>query len=122
MGIDPYPTPEERLRALAAGRASVLASLAQQLQSGALERSTLDRETYLLVRLAALVATDAAAVSYPAHLGGPGEEPGLPVPKIIGVFGAIAPLVGSARVLSAASRLDRAGLLPAEPRRITPSG
>jgi 4-carboxymuconolactone decarboxylase len=121
MGIEPYPTPEDRLRALAAGQASVLASLAQQLQSGALERSTLDRETYLLVRLAALVATDAAAVSYPAHLGGPGE-PGLPVPKIIGVFGAIAPLVGSARVLSAASRLDRAGLLPAEPRRITPSG
>jgi 4-carboxymuconolactone decarboxylase len=121
MGIEPYPTPEDRLRALAAGQASVLESLAQ-MQSGALERSRLDRETYLLVRLAALVATDAAAVSYPAHLGGPGEEPGLPVPKIIGVFGAIAPLVGSARVLSAASRLDRAGLLPAEPRRITPSG
>ena len=121
MGIEPYPTPEDRLRALAAGQASVLESLAQ-MQAGTLERSGLDRETYLLVRLAALVATDAAAVSYPAHLGGPGEEAGLPVPKIIGVFGAIAPLVGSARVLSAASRLDRAGLLPAEPRRITPSG
>ena len=73
------------------------------------------------MRLAALVATDAAPVSYPAHLGGPGE-PGLPVAKIIGVFGAIAPFVGSARVLSAASKLDLAGLLPAGPRRITPSG
>jgi 4-carboxymuconolactone decarboxylase len=120
MSIEPYPTPEDRLRALAAGQASVLESLAQ-MQSGALERSRLDRETYLLVRLAALVATDAAPVSYPAHLAGPGE-PGLPVAKIIGVFGAIAPFVGSARVLSAASRLDRAGLLPAGPRRITPSG
>jgi 4-carboxymuconolactone decarboxylase len=120
MGIEPYPTPEDRLRALAAGQASVLESLAQ-MQSGALERSSLDRETYLLVRLAALVATDTAAVSYPAHLGGPGE-PGLPVAKIIGVFGAIAPLVGSARVLSAASKLELAGLLPAGPRRITPSG
>jgi 4-carboxymuconolactone decarboxylase len=120
MGIEPYPTPEDRLRALAAGQASVLESLAQ-MQSGALERSRLDRETYLLVRLAALVATDAAAVSYPAHLGGRGE-PGLPVAKIIGVFGAIAPLVGSARVLSAASKLDLAGILPAGPPRITPSG
>jgi alkylhydroperoxidase/carboxymuconolactone decarboxylase family protein YurZ len=120
MGIEPYPTPEDRLRALAAGQASVLESLAQ-MQSGALERSRLDRETYLLVRLAALVATDAAAVSDQAHLGGPGE-PGLPVAKIIGVFGAIAPFVGSARVLSAASKLDLAGLLPAGRRRITPSG
>ena len=120
MSIEPYPTPEDRLRALAAGQASVLESLAQ-MQSGALERSRLDRETYLLVRLAALVATDAAPVSYPVHLGGPGE-PGLPVAKILGVFGAIAPIVGSARVLSAASRLDLAGLLPAGPRRITPSG
>jgi hypothetical protein len=49
-------------------------------------------------------------------------EPGLPVTKIIGVFGAIAPLVGGARVLSAASKLDLAGLLPPRPRRITPSG
>jgi len=120
MSIEPYPTPEDRLRALAAGQASVLESLAQ-MQSGALERSRLDRETYLLVRLAALVATDAAPVSYPAHLGGPGE-PGLPVAKILGVFGAIAPIVGSARVLSAASKLDLAELLPAGPRRITPSG
>ena len=45
MSIEPYPTPEDRLRALAAGQASVLESLAQ-MQSGALERSRLDRETY----------------------------------------------------------------------------
>ena len=120
MGIEPLPTPEDRLRALAAGQASVLEPLAR-MQTGTLERSGLDRETYLLVRLAALVATDAAPVSYSAHLDAPGG-PGLPVAKIIGVFGAIAPLVGSARVLSAASKLDLAGLVPLGPRRITPSG
>jgi 4-carboxymuconolactone decarboxylase len=121
MSIEPHPTPEDRLRALAAGQASVLESLAQ-MQAGTLERSGLDRETYLLVRLAALVATDAAPVSYRAHLGAPGG-PGLPVARIVGVLGAIAPLVGSARVLSAASKLDLAGLLlPAKPPRITPSG
>ena len=85
MGIEPYPTPEDRLRALADGQTSVLESLAA-MQVGDRERSRLDPETYLLVRLA------------------------------------IAPLVGSARVLSAASKLAVAGLLPGEPRRITPSG
>ena len=120
MGIEPYP----HARGPPAGARrgpGVGPGVPGPDAVGALERSRLDRETYLLVRLAALVATDAAPVSYPAHLGGPGE-PGLPVAKILGVFGAIAPLVGSARVLSAASKLDLAGLLPAGPRRITPSG
>jgi 4-carboxymuconolactone decarboxylase len=120
MGMEPYPTPEDRLRALADGQTSVLESLAA-MQVGDRERSRLDPETYLLVRLAALVATDAAPVSYRAHLA-TAAELGLPPAKILGVFGAIAPLVGSARVLSAASKLVVAGLLPAEPRRITPSG
>jgi hypothetical protein len=34
--------------------------------------------------------------------------------KVLGVLVAIAPVVGSARVLSAASTLARAGLLPEE--------
>ena len=42
--------------------------------------------------------------------------------KVLGAFVAIAPVVGSARVLSAASRLAGAGLIPPEGRRITPSG
>jgi 4-carboxymuconolactone decarboxylase len=120
MDIEPVATPEDRLRALAAGQASVLEPLAQ-MEMGTLERSGLDRETYLLVRLAALVATDAGPASYRAHLDAPGG-PGLPVAKILGGLGAIAPLVGSARVLSAAAKLDLAGLIPTGPRRITPSG
>ena len=114
MGIEPRATPEDCLRALAAGQASVLETLAR-MQVGALERSGLDEETYLLIRLAALVATDATPVAYHAHLA-TATELGLPPAKILGVFGAIAPLVGSARVLSAASKLVVAGLLPGEPR------
>jgi 4-carboxymuconolactone decarboxylase len=117
MGIEPHLTPEDRLRALAAGQASVLEALAQ-MQVGALERSGLDEETYLLIRLAALVATDAAPDAYRAHLG----EPGLPTAKVLGAVVAIAPVVGSARVLSAATRLELAGLIPTEPGRIIPSG
>ena len=113
----PDARPEERLRALATGHDSVLEAMAQ-MQLGALERSGLDEETYLLVRLAALVATDAAPVSYRAHLG----AAGLSTAEILAALQAIAPVVGSARVLSAASKLGLAGLVPDDSRRITPSG
>ena len=117
MGIEPYATPEDCLRALAAGQASVLETAAG-MQVGALERSGLGEETYLRIRLAALVATDAAPVSYRAHLG----AAGLSTAEILAVLVAIAPVVGSARVLSAASKLALAGLLPPDSGRITPSG
>jgi 4-carboxymuconolactone decarboxylase len=109
MGIEPYATPEDSLRALAAGQASVLERLAR-MQVGALERSRLDEESYLLIRLAALVATDAGPSSYRAHLG----AAGLSTAKILTTLVAIAPVVGSARVLSAASKLAVAGLVPAD--------
>ena len=120
MGIERWATPEDRMRALAGGQASALETLAQ-MQVGTLERSGLDEETFHLVRLAALVATDAAPVSYRAHLGAASDH-GLSMAKVLGAFVAIAPVVGSARVLSAASRLAGAGLIPPEGRRITPSG
>jgi 4-carboxymuconolactone decarboxylase len=117
MGIEPYATPEDRLRALAEGQTSVLETLAR-VPVEALERSGLDEETYLLIRLAALVAADAAPVAYRAHLG----AAGLSTAKILATLVAIAPVVGSARVLSAAAKLALAGLVPADPRRITRSG
>jgi hypothetical protein len=71
--------------------------------------------------LAALVATDAAPVAYLAHLGVAGDL-GISMDKVFGTFVAIAPIVGSVRVLSAASRMVRAGLIAAdadEPRPTT---
>jgi alkylhydroperoxidase/carboxymuconolactone decarboxylase family protein YurZ len=106
-------TPEGQLQALATGQAAVIEALAQ-VQVSSLERSKLDEETYQLVRLAALVATDAASVSYRAHLRGAGD-PGISAAKILATFVAIAPIVGTARVLSAASKLAKAGLLVTEP-------
>ena len=108
MGIH-RSTAKEQLQALAAGQAAVLEALAQ-MRLGTLERSKLDEETYLLVRLAALVATDAASASYRAHLGGAGA-PAISDAKVLATLVAIAPVVGSARVLSAASELASAGLL-----------
>jgi 4-carboxymuconolactone decarboxylase len=112
MDGQPDARPEERLRALAEGQSSVLEAMAQ-MRLGALERSGLDEETYLLIRLAALVATDAGPASYRAQLRAAGHTR-LSMAKVLGVLVAIAPVVGSARVLSAASTLARAGLLPEE--------
>jgi 4-carboxymuconolactone decarboxylase len=102
-------TPEAQLQALASGEAAVLETLAR-MRLDTLERSRLDEETYLLVRLAALVATDAAPVSYLAHLGPPNHL-GISMADVLSTVVAIAPVVGSARVLSAASNLARAGLI-----------
>ena len=112
MDGQPDARPEQRLRALAAGHDSVLEAMAQ-MQLGALERSGLDEETYLLIRLAALVAADAGPASYGAQLGAAGHTR-LPMAKVLGTLVAIAPVVGSARVFSAASTLAMSGLLPEE--------
>lgn len=75
------------------------------------ERSGLDPETYLLTRIAALVAQDASPASYLLNIG-TAEELGVPWEKIQGVLVAVAPLVGSARVVSAAGSIGEAFGLP----------
>lgn len=113
MSSLPSATPEQRLRALAAGQAGALEALAM-MQVSTLESSKLDKATYLLVRLAALIATDAAPVSYRTHLG-PAGDLGVSSADVLGTLAAIAPIVGSARVLSAAATLAQAGLLTTDP-------
>lgn len=96
---------EANITALAEGDAPVLETLAQ-MTIDTFERSTLDAQTYTLVRLAALASMDAAPVSYLLNLGA-AEEIGVPIEMLQGVLVAIAPVVGSARVVSAASKMIR---------------
>ena len=97
--------PDNALGRIAAGDAPVLETLLE-MNIDAAERSGLDAETYLLVRLAALVAMDAAPVSYLITLGA-GAEAGLTMEKAQAVLVAIAPVVGSARVTAAAGAIIR---------------
>jgi 4-carboxymuconolactone decarboxylase len=99
-------SPERNLTAIAHGDAPVLETLVQ-MTVNTLERSGLDPETYALVRIAALVAMDAAPVSYLLNVGA-ASEIGVPLQKVQGTLVAIAPVVGSARVVSAASKMLRA--------------
>jgi alkylhydroperoxidase/carboxymuconolactone decarboxylase family protein YurZ len=100
--------PDNALERIAQGDAPVLETLLA-MNLDALERSGLDAETYLLVRLAALVAIDAAPMSYAITLGAAAEA-GLTAEKAQAVLVAIAPVVGSARVTAAAGAIVRAVL------------
>ena len=72
-----------------------------------LEQSTLDAETIMVARIAALVALDAAPVSYLTNLEAAGEA-GVDLEMVQGILIAIAPIVGTARVMSAASKVAEA--------------
>jgi 4-carboxymuconolactone decarboxylase len=104
-------TPEDSLKGLAQGDPKVLETLTK-MTTGALERSGLDDQTYMLVRMAALIATDAAPVSYLVNLG-VASEAGIDLDKIVGTMVAVAPVIGTARISSAASKMVRAGVLGA---------
>jgi alkylhydroperoxidase/carboxymuconolactone decarboxylase family protein YurZ len=99
-------TPERTLDAIAQGDLPVLEQLVQ-MHLDTLERSGLDARTYHLVRLAALVAMDSAPVSYLMNLAA-AREAGLTAADAQGVCTAVAPIVGSARVASAAGNVLRA--------------
>jgi alkylhydroperoxidase/carboxymuconolactone decarboxylase family protein YurZ len=77
------------------------------MTAASLERSTLDPETLMLVRLAALVAVDAPPVSYLLNLRVAGEM-GITAEQAEGVLAAVAPVVGAPRVVSAAGKIVRA--------------
>lgn len=81
--------------------------LLASMNAESLETSTLDTETLMLVRLAALIAVDAGPMSFLLNLGAAADA-GIDVEQIRGVLAAVAPIVGSPRVTSAAGNILRA--------------
>jgi alkylhydroperoxidase/carboxymuconolactone decarboxylase family protein YurZ len=71
------------------------------------ERSGLDADELLLVRIAALAAVDANPVSYLAHVG-PAVEAGVTIEQVQDVLIAVAPIIGTARVVSASLAITEA--------------
>ncbi len=67
----------------------------------------LDRETHRLVQIAALVALDGPRVSWVAQLDA-ADEAQLDLDQVLGTLVAIAPIVGTLRVVSAARKIVRA--------------
>ena len=96
----------DAMRELAQGNGPVLEALAKQSE-GALQQTGIDPQTALLVRIAALVALDAAPASYLIHLG-IADRGGVKAETIEAMLVELAPLVGSARIVSAAGKINQA--------------
>ena len=64
-------------------------------------------DALLLVRLAALAAVDASPASYLLHIG-PAAEAGITIEDAQNVLVAVAPIIGTARVVSAAINIAEA--------------
>jgi 4-carboxymuconolactone decarboxylase len=77
------------------------------MTAASMESSTLSPEQLMIARIAALIAVDAPPVSYLVNIGAL-EETDVDVETLQGIFLAIAPIVGTARVASAASKIVRA--------------
>ena len=78
--------------------------LLASMTADSIEAADLDPETLMLVRIAALVAVDAPPVSYLMNLG-VASELDIDAEKMRGVLAAVAPIVGTARVMSASGKI-----------------
>jgi alkylhydroperoxidase/carboxymuconolactone decarboxylase family protein YurZ len=94
---------EERLRRLGIQDEDVIESLfATRLDN--IEASGLDPKTHALVRLGALVALGAAPVSFQSNVEA-ALAAGATEDEIVGALIAVAPIIGIARVISAAPKV-----------------
>ena len=88
-----------------------LLDLLKDMTAASLDATKLDEETLMLVRIAALVAVDAPPVSYAMNLEA-ASEVGVDADQVRGVLAAVAPIVGTTRIVSATSSI--AGALALE--------
>jgi hypothetical protein len=81
--------------------------LLASMTANSIEASSLDPETLMLVRIAALASVDAPSVSYLMNLEVAGELD-IDADQVRGVLAAIAPIVGTARIASATGKIVEA--------------
>jgi alkylhydroperoxidase/carboxymuconolactone decarboxylase family protein YurZ len=77
------------------------------MTADSIEASNLDADTLMLVRIAALIAVDAPPASYVMNLGA-ASELGIGEEQVRGVLAAVAPIVGTPRVVAATGNIVRA--------------
>jgi Carboxymuconolactone decarboxylase family len=84
----------------------VLDTLAE-MTAASIENSDLEAREHMLVRLAALVAVGAPPTSYLLNAG-TAADVGVTLDDVEGVLVAVAPIVGTARVITAGGNIARA--------------
>jgi hypothetical protein len=101
-----HPQADESKETDVADETPVLDTLAA-ITAASVERCELDPRELMLTRIAALVAVDAPPASYLLNAGA-ASDVGVTLEDVQGVLIAVAPLVGTARVVSAAGNIARA--------------
>jgi alkylhydroperoxidase/carboxymuconolactone decarboxylase family protein YurZ len=86
---------------------SPILDLLGTMTAASIEASELDEKSLMLVRIAALVAVDAPPASYLMNLGAAAEL-GIGEEDVRGVLTAVAPIVGTPKVVAAAGNIARA--------------
>ncbi|MFY9930499.1 MAG: hypothetical protein WAK82_21105 [Streptosporangiaceae bacterium] len=77
------------------------------ITAASIEHNTLPLRDFMLARLAALIAADAPPISYVANASAI-TEAGLTIEDVQGVMIAVAPVVGTVRVLGAGGHIVQA--------------
>jgi alkylhydroperoxidase/carboxymuconolactone decarboxylase family protein YurZ len=77
------------------------------MTADSLEASTLDARTFMIARIAAMVAVGAPPASYLLNLGA-ATDVGIDADTVRGVLTAVAPIVGTPRVVAASGNIVRA--------------
>jgi 4-carboxymuconolactone decarboxylase len=98
--------PNKTLQMLGEGDMSVVDTL-MRMTGVSVEESGLDPKTFMLVRIAALTTLDAPPASWLVNLGGAGGA-GITPGQVVGTLIAIAPAIGTVRIVSAAGNIVRA--------------
>lgn len=96
----------ETLQTLSQGDLSVL-DILMRMTEGSLEESGLEPEAFMLVRIAALATLDAAPASWLVNFKA-SSEAGVSPERVLGTLVAIAPVIGTARVVAAAGHIVEA--------------
>jgi hypothetical protein len=77
-----------------------------QITAASLMNTRLPAREFMLARIAALVAADAPALSYVFNVG-PAADSGVTLADVQDVLVAVAPIVGTARVVTAAANIAK---------------
>jgi len=97
---------EEILQEMRLGGGALGDAIAR-MNTGALDQSDVDETVALAARFGALVALDASPASYLVHLT-LADQAGITPATTKGILATLAPLVGTARVVSATDKVLRA--------------
>jgi alkylhydroperoxidase/carboxymuconolactone decarboxylase family protein YurZ len=98
---------KEDRRMATQGESGALLDALVSMTADSMERSSLDAQRLMLVRIAALAAVDAPPLSYLTNLEA-AIDSGITADEVEAILIAVAPIIGTPKAVAAASKIARA--------------